>query len=146
MILPSKRLPQDWALLTIGSVLLKNLPQSITISALWEQVSRPSKNQTATSDLRCDTFILALSECHKMILPSKHLPQDRALLTIGAVLLQNLSRSITVSALWEQVSRPSKNHTAAAALRYDTFVLALDLLFLMGAIDLREGLLVRRLS
>jgi hypothetical protein len=81
-----------------------------------------------------------------MILPSKHLPQNRALLTIGAMVLRHLSGPATVSALWEQVSRTSKYNSAPATLGYDTFVLALDLLFLMGAVELRDGLLVRRAS
>lgn len=64
-----------------------------------------------------------------MILPSKHLSQDRALLTVGAVILRHLSEPITASALWEQVSRSSRDQTAPSALRYDAFVLALDLCF-----------------
>lgn len=81
-----------------------------------------------------------------MILPSKHLSHDRALLTVGAVILRHLSDPVTVSALWEQVSRSSRDHTALSLLRYDAFVLALDLLFLIGGLELREGLLVRRAS
>jgi hypothetical protein len=81
-----------------------------------------------------------------MILPSKHLSQNRALLTVGAVILRHVSDPVTVSALWEQVSRSSSDQPAPSSLRYDAFILALDLLFLMGAIELREGLLVRRAS
>lgn len=79
-----------------------------------------------------------------MILPSKHLSQNRALLTVGAVILRNLSGPVTVSALWEQVSRSSRDQSTPLPLHYDAFVLALDLLFLMGAVELHEGLLVRR--
>ena len=49
-----------------------------------------------------------------MILPSKHLSQDRALLTVGAAILQNLSRPATVSALWEKMPRAAKDKKAAA--------------------------------
>ncbi len=80
-----------------------------------------------------------------MILPSKHLSQDRALLTVGARILQNLQQPKTVSALWEEI--PRKRETAGNAtlpLSYDSFILALDLLFLIGAIELREGLLSRK--
>lgn len=79
-----------------------------------------------------------------MILPSKHLPQDRCLLTVGATILRILSRPATVSALWEQLSRSVEKNEIASSIRYDGFVLALDLLFMMDAIELREGLLVRR--
>lgn len=79
-----------------------------------------------------------------MILPSKHLSQDRALLTVGARILQHLSQPKTISALWEEL--PSQNaarRNSVPPLRYDGFVLALDLLFLIGAIELRDGLLIR---
>lgn len=82
-----------------------------------------------------------------MILPSKHLPQDRALLTVGARILQRLNQPRTVSSLWEEL--PRKDGMArdpAFHLSYDGFVLALDLLFLVGAVELREGLLSRKNS
>ena len=78
-----------------------------------------------------------------MILPSKHLRQDRALLTVGATILQHLSGPVTVSALWETTSRTLVEQKASSPIRYDGFVLALDLLFLIGAVELREGLLFR---
>jgi len=79
-----------------------------------------------------------------VILPSKHLSQDRALLTVGAKMLRLLSQPMTVSALWEEMSRPIAGKKGPPPLRYDGFVLALDMLFLIGAIELRDGLLRRR--
>jgi hypothetical protein len=77
-----------------------------------------------------------------MILPSKHLPHDRALLTVGARVLQHLSQPKTISALWEELLRQNvAKRNAVSPLRYDGFVLALDLLFLMGAIKFQDGLL-----
>lgn len=73
-----------------------------------------------------------------MILPSKHLPQERALLTVGANLLAVLERPMTVSALWQSVQQEDP-----AGLSFDWFVLALDLLYLLGAVQLRDGLLTR---
>lgn len=82
-----------------------------------------------------------------MILPSKHLPQDRALLTIGARVLRQLSDSKTVSALWEELrSQENSSSDAASRLSYNEFVLALDLLFLIGTIDMRLGLVFRSAS
>lgn len=81
-----------------------------------------------------------------MILPSKHLSQDRALLTVGAAILRHLKHPVTVSALWEQMPRSAGDQKAPPPLRYDGFVLALDLLFLIGALELRDGLLVRGAS
>jgi hypothetical protein len=79
-----------------------------------------------------------------MILPSKHLSQERALLSVGAKLLTRLSKPKTVSALWEEISRPAEKQAKKPALRYDAYVLTLDLLFMIGAIELQDGLLRRR--
>lgn len=82
-----------------------------------------------------------------MILPSKHLSQNRALLTVGARILQHMKRPKTVSALWEDLPCHAEgNPHSAPILSYDGFVLALDLLFLIGAIEMKEGLLARKAS
>jgi hypothetical protein len=76
-----------------------------------------------------------------MILPSKHLSERRALLTVGSEILGLLDRPRTVSSVWEEVRGgwSKRKHR----LSYDWFVLALDLLFLMGAIHLSDGLLAK---
>ncbi|WP_345735054.1 ABC-three component system middle component 6 [Prosthecobacter algae] len=79
-----------------------------------------------------------------MILPTKHLSQDRAILTVGARILQHLSQAKTISSLWEELPRNSAGRSDAPQLRYDAFVLALDLLFMIGAIEVQEGLLTKR--
>lgn len=80
-----------------------------------------------------------------MILPNKHLSQERSLLTIGAKLLNLLSQPKTVSALWEEISSSlSSKGQKKTTLRYDAYILTLDLLFLIGAIELQEGILRRR--
>lgn len=81
-----------------------------------------------------------------MILPSKHLHQDRALLTVGARILERLESPKTVSSLWEELRpvdyRPSQN-TSSPSLTYDWFILALDLLYIVGAVELKRGLVSR---
>lgn len=80
-----------------------------------------------------------------MILPSKHLSQDRAFLTVGARILQHLFQPKTISALWEELPRQNAaGQNDAPPLRYDGFVLSLDLLFCIGAIELQDGLLIRK--
>lgn len=81
-----------------------------------------------------------------MILPSKHLPQDRALLTVGGHVLTFLSRPKTVSALWEELNRQAGGLSATLPRRitYDWFLLALDFLYALGAIELENGLVTRR--
>lgn len=80
-----------------------------------------------------------------MILPSKHLPQDRALLTVGAHVLTFLAHPKTVSALWEEFNRQDADLTATPRrITYDWFLLALDLLYALGIIELESGLVARR--
>ncbi len=83
-----------------------------------------------------------------MILPSKHLPQDRALLTVGGHVLTSLTNPKTVSALWEKINRQDKSLVTAQRpkITYDCFLLALDLLYIFGAIELKNGLVTRRTS
>ncbi len=80
-----------------------------------------------------------------MILPTKHLSQERALLTVGARLLTHLAQPRTVSSLWEELTRSVITaERKKTTLRYDAYVLTLDLLFLLGAIELQDGLLSRK--
>jgi hypothetical protein len=81
-----------------------------------------------------------------MILPSKHLPQDRALLTVGAQVLTFLARPMTISALWEGLNKHEFGLTASTHRRisYDWFLLSLDLLYALGVIELDSGLVTRR--
>jgi hypothetical protein len=76
-----------------------------------------------------------------MILPTKGLAVDRALLSVGAEVLRHLDRPKTVSRLWEQVC--NRKHSLLEAIPYDWFLLALDLLFLWGAVDFEDGRLRR---
>ena len=80
-----------------------------------------------------------------MILPSKHLPQERALLTVGGQLLAFLAHPKTVSALWEDLSKQDASQplTRTKKISYDWFLLALDLLYALGAIELDGGLVKR---
>lgn len=79
-----------------------------------------------------------------MILPSKHLSQDHALLTRGARVLQHMSQPMTISALWEVLLQNVPGRDNEPPFRYDGFVLALDLLFLIEAIEIHDGLLTRK--
>ncbi len=82
-----------------------------------------------------------------MIFPSKHISQEKALLTVGAELLKNLDKPKTVSAIWEDVRQSaSETQGDVTHIRYDWFILALDLLFTIDAIEIHEGLLKKRTS
>ncbi|WP_298307330.1 ABC-three component system middle component 6 [uncultured Erythrobacter sp.] len=76
-----------------------------------------------------------------MILPTKHILPERALLTIGAEVLASLRGPMTVSRVWDEVRLQRGETTEPAPIAYDWFVLALDLLFAVEAIEFEDGLL-----
>lgn len=78
-----------------------------------------------------------------MILPSKHLKTERALIGIGGEVLQLLDQSKTVSRLWEEF-RESRDQKGKHEVGFDRFVLTLDMLYLFEAIDFERGRIVRR--
>ena len=78
-----------------------------------------------------------------MILPSKSIAQDLALLTVGAQILDQLESPATVNAVWDRVNSFRAVRNAPSSLPFWWFALALDVLFSIGAIDLADGQLVR---
>ena len=74
-----------------------------------------------------------------MILPTKRISMDRALITVGAEVLQLLTEPKTVSRLWEELSQARIARSSVRTITYDWFILSLDLLFIMGAIELELG-------
>ena len=72
-----------------------------------------------------------------MILPDKHIKLDQSILGGGASLLDQLTRPLTVTGLWEH----SKGQSDIG--NFERFILTLDFLFAIGALDLRDGLLVK---
>lgn len=72
-----------------------------------------------------------------MILPTKHISEDQSLLGVGAVLLNEIKQSATVTSLWEKV----RGHVAVGT--FERFVLALDMLHITGVVHFSDGLIVR---
>ncbi len=78
-----------------------------------------------------------------MIVPTKSIGQDLALLTVGAQIIQQLDQPATVNAAWDRVLAVRESIAAPSALPFWWFALALDLLFAMEIIELHGGQLVR---
>lgn len=76
-----------------------------------------------------------------MILPTKRLGQDRALLSVGAEILDLLSEPKTVSRLWDELQRSRSERFGVRTIPYDWFVLALDLLYTLEILEMERGLL-----
>ena len=71
------------------------------------------------------------------LLPNKHVPTSRTLVGLGAMILIRLDTASTVSGLWEIVMDEPEIGS------YHNFVLTLDYLYTIGAIDYEQGLLAK---
>lgn len=78
-----------------------------------------------------------------MILPTKHVRPDRALIGVGAEVLDILRRPMTISRLWDDLRGRRSLHSSEAPIDYQWFVLSLDWLYMIGAIDFERGLVQR---
>jgi len=74
-----------------------------------------------------------------MIAPDKYTSIDSSLIGVGAAMLKMLHPSMTITALWEACRGMPSIGT------FNRFVLALDLLYILGTIELRGGIITRTL-
>lgn len=75
-----------------------------------------------------------------MILPTKNISPDRALLTLAGKVFQCLGSPRTVSGVWDEFRMQQE----ARPVSYAFFILAIDLLFLMKLVSLGDDGLIRR--
>ncbi|MHC5056918.1 MAG: ABC-three component system middle component 6 [Planctomycetota bacterium] len=79
-----------------------------------------------------------------MILPTKHLDEQRSLLRIGAEVLQLLGQPKTVSRLWDDLkSSREEGVSLSHPITYDWFVMALDLLYMISVVEYDQGRLTK---
>jgi hypothetical protein len=75
-----------------------------------------------------------------VILPTKNIAPDRALLTIAGKVLSHCEDAVTVTGLWDRI----RSECQERPISYAWFVLSVDLLFSMKLVDLDEHGLLRR--
>lgn len=81
-----------------------------------------------------------------MILPTKGVPASKALITVGGDILEILEESsLSITGLWLELS-DRRHASPMTRISYDWFVLALDLLYSLGAVELSDRGLVGRAS
>ncbi|MFF8513364.1 ABC-three component system middle component 6 [Streptomyces sp. NPDC015492] len=79
-----------------------------------------------------------------MITPTKGLAPDRCLLAVGAQVLLQLDEPRTVSQTWARLKSWRADEAHTSPVSFEWFVLALDILFAMGAVELVQDVLVAR--
>jgi hypothetical protein len=78
-----------------------------------------------------------------MIAPTKSIPADRALLTVAAQILKQLDSPATVDQAWVRLRFWRAQNRQSSAVSFGWFVLACDILYAMGTVEIKDGLLVR---
>ena len=73
-----------------------------------------------------------------MILPTKHISQEKSLLGLGSVLISELERPQTVTSLWDRLQ------TNADIGTFERFILTLDFLHIVGILNVSSGMIQRR--
>ena len=78
-----------------------------------------------------------------MILPTKHIRPERALIGVGAEVIHVLERPMTMSKLWDAIRCRRSGDTSSPVIDYRWFVLSLDLLYTIQAIEFERGVIRR---
>lgn len=73
-----------------------------------------------------------------MILPQKHISLSESMYGFGAMVIGLIEGNMTVDELWEKYKRISESGNSSRH-GFDSFILVLDYLFLIGAIDLDDS-------
>jgi len=72
-----------------------------------------------------------------MILPTKHIRISESLIGLGGYLIKLLNEPMTVDELWFKFDKVNNNKFPAYH-DFDNMILSLNLLYLLGIIDLNE--------
>jgi hypothetical protein len=80
----------------------------------------------------------------KVILPSKHIPPNRSLISVAAEVHEFIVAKSTVSSIWNELNEMLSKSMRAGEISYDWFILSLDLLFLLGFIENESGFIKRK--
>jgi hypothetical protein len=77
-----------------------------------------------------------------MILPTKHISEAHSILGVGGTILEILGNDdATASSLWEELRM---NRLEYAPVSFDWYVLALDFLYMIDAVEINSGLIKRK--
>jgi hypothetical protein len=78
-----------------------------------------------------------------MITPTKGIAPDRSLLAVGAQILLQLEKPLTVSQAWARLKSWREAHDHQSPLSFGWFVLALDVLYALGTVSMEQDLIVK---
>lgn len=73
-------------------------------------------------------------------MPTKHIKTENALIGVGAQILEELIEAKPVSTLFHDIQLRRQNNDMAT-IHFDWFLLAIDFLFIVGAVRFEFGLI-----
>lgn len=75
-----------------------------------------------------------------MLMPTKHIKIENALIGVGAEILEELIEPKPVSTLFHDIQL-RRQYNEMAIIHFDWFLLAIDFLFIVGAVHFELGLI-----
>lgn len=83
----------------------------------------------------------------KVLVPTRNLHEDKTILKIGARVLSILTSPKTLSSTWETyLNYQNQESSDIPRIQFDLFILALDFLYMVGAIKYEGDLLWGRIN
>jgi hypothetical protein len=76
-----------------------------------------------------------------MILPTKHLSPARSIVSVSSEVLELIGKHSTVSSIWTSLQEKHKASLRIGDVPYDWFILSLDFLYIVGAIEETQGMI-----
>lgn len=73
-----------------------------------------------------------------MILPKKHLSLDESLFGFGAYLLNNIGKNSNIDRLWRNYLGDYKNNIYSVKFTFDQYIITIDYLFAINAIEINQ--------
>lgn len=73
-----------------------------------------------------------------MILPKKHLSLDESLFGFGAYLLDNIGKNSNIDRLWRTYLSDYKNNIYSVKFTFDQYIITIDFLFAINAIEINQ--------
>ncbi|MDR2641626.1 MAG: hypothetical protein LBC74_02410 [Planctomycetaceae bacterium] len=70
-----------------------------------------------------------------MLLPTKYITEPQTLLASGGIVLSQIKNPCTLTALWERTCKIPQVGT------FERLIITLDMLYILGAIDISQGLI-----
>lgn len=74
-----------------------------------------------------------------MILPSKHIRNCESLIGLSGIVVGLIEKPMSIDSLWSKFESINNTESCPTYHSFDNFILALDLLFILKTIELRDN-------